>query len=561
MLRKAIVILILSICLVGYSFAGGQGEAEGAASGEGITELRIGISTEPWDLDPATATDTGSWHLMKNIYDPIIEYNDENELTTENSLTRDYEWKDENKTLILHIREGVKFHDGSDFTAEDVKYNLDWQLNPDNDAPWKGQIGPVEEIKVVDEYTLEISFSSPTPHALAMWGGSAMFGVVPEGGHGERTEEKGVAGKMGTNLTRSPVGTGPYKFVEWQSGSRIVLEKNENYWDKDVQLADRVIFEFIGDPSAKLAALISGSVDIIDNVPFRDYETIKNMPDVTTKRMPGTALQILYINLSNPPIGISEDQIGDEEEIERAYHVRKFLYHAIDREAIAEELFYGMATIAKGPWYPDSEWTSPELKKMDPYDPELAKEHLRKAGFANGGLSFEMQATNAQWFVDLATIVQEQLRSYNVDAEVIPVDKATLFDTMYESNEWDILVEDWTFGDFSVLSYLGFNYPWNNWSPNHWHHADPELRDLYHASVPGHKEWVDQYNETIMQTDPQKRKEMVWKLQEMVVDNVVGIDLMIVDSLFAWSSDVQNYGEGLNSIGIVNLRHIEDFPE
>ncbi|HDQ13894.1 MAG TPA: ABC transporter substrate-binding protein [Sediminispirochaeta sp.] len=217
-----------------------------------------------------------------------------------------------------------------------------------------------------------------------------MFGVVPEGSHGDRTDEKGVAGKLGTDLTRQPVGTGPYKFVEWRSGSRIVLEKNENYWKDDFHQVDRVVFEFIGDPSAKLAALISGSVDIIDRVPFRDFETIKEMPQVETKRLPGTALEILYLNLSNPPLGISEDQIGDQEAIEQAYHVRKFLYHAIDREAIAEQLFHGMATVAKGPWYPDSEWTSPRLKKMEPYDPDLAREHLRKAGYADGGLSFEM---------------------------------------------------------------------------------------------------------------------------------------------------------------------------
>ncbi|HDQ13895.1 MAG TPA: hypothetical protein ENN41_03665 [Sediminispirochaeta sp.] len=159
--------------------------------------------------------------------------------------------------------------------------------------------------------------------------------------------------------------------------------------------------------------------------------------------------------------------------------------------------------------------------------------------------------------MDLATVVQEQLRHYNVEAEVIPVDKATLFDTMYENVDWDILVEDWTYADFSVLSYLGFNYPWNNWSPNHWHHDSPDLREIYHESVPGHKEWVDLYNKTIMETDPEKRKEMIWELQERVVDNVVGIDLMIVDTLFAWRENIKGYGEGLNSIGVVNLRHVK----
>jgi len=548
------MILMLAVLLCASAvFAGGQTEDAAAAA---KSEIRVGIATEPWDLDPATATDTGSYHVIKNIYDPIINYDKNNELTTEGSLTRDYEWSNENKTLTLYLREGVTFHDGSAFTADDVKYNLEWQLDPDNDAPYKGQIGPISDMKVIDDYTLEVNFSGPSAHALAMWAGTALFGIVPEGGHGERTDAKGTAGKLGTDMTNNPIGTGPYKFVEWRSGSQIIVEKNENYWDEDVQIADKVVFEFIGDPSAKLASLISGSVDIIDSVPFRDYETLKNMPQIETSRLPGTALQILYLNLSNPPIGVGKGQADDEEAVEKSYHVRKFLYHAIDRDAIADQLFNGMATVTKGPWYPDNEWTSPKLKAMNPYDPELAKEHLEKSGYDPSELSFEMQATNSNWFVDMATIVQEQLRLYGVDSSVVPVDKATLFDTMYESTEWDILVEDWVFTDFSVLSYLGFNYPWNNWNPNHWHSADPELRDIYHESVPGHKEWVELYDKAVLETDPETRKEMVWELEERVVDQVVGIDLMLVDTLTAWRSEMTGYGDGLNSIGIVNLRNI-----
>jgi len=552
MLRRTSILIAVLLVVALPLFSEGQKQQPASE------EIRVGISTEPWDLDPATATDTGSYHILKNVYDPIIEYDSNNQLTTENSLTRDYEWKDQNKTLILHLREGVTFHDGSEFSASDVKYNIEWQLDPDNDAPWKGQLGPIDTVTVIDKYTLEVKFKSPTPQALAMWAGTALFGIVPEGSHGERTEQKGTAGKLGTDLSRNPVGTGPYKFVQWRSGSQITLEKNENYWKDGVAAPKKAVFEFIGEPSAKLAALISGSIDIIDKVPFRDYATVKDMPGIRTKRMPGTALQILYLNLSNPPLGISADQVGNQDAIERALHVRRFLYYAINRQDIADNLFYGMATVAKGPWYPDSEWTSPKLKAMDPHNPRLAREHLAAAGYADGGLNLEFQATNAQWFVDVATIIQEQLREYNVNVEVVPVDKATLFDTMYESNDWDVLVEDWVFSDFSVLSYLGFNYPWNNWSPNHWHHADPDLRDLYHQSVPGHQEWADKYQQAVLTSDPEKRKQLVWELEETVVDKVVGVDMMIVDSLYAWRDGVKGYENGLDSIGIIDLRFVED---
>lgn len=213
-------------------------------------------------------------------------------------------------------------------------------------------------------------------------------------GRGNPPLEKGTSGFAGTDLSRKPVGSGPYKFVKWVSGSQIVLEKNRNYWVDGLPVADKVVFEFIGDEAAKLAALISGSVHIVDKVPYRDFATIKRMPFVKTKRVPGIQTQIIYLNLSAPPFGVSEADADNPEAIAKALNLRKFLFHAIDREEMAEEIFYGMASNQYGPWYAESEWTSPKLKKMTLHDPELAKKYLAKAGNPDGGLEFRMMATN-----------------------------------------------------------------------------------------------------------------------------------------------------------------------
>lgn len=519
-------------------------------------EIRIGIATEPWDLDPAIRTDTGSGYLIQNIYDPLIEIGTDNRATTEFAVTKNWEWQDDLKAITLELREGITFHDGSELTAADVKYNFDWQLDPDNNAPNKGLVGPVDEVTVVDEHTVEVSLTDPYPDALQNWA-RAFDGVVPEGAHGERSEEKGTAGFAGTELSRNPVGSGPYEFVEWVSGSHIVLQKNEDYWIDGVPTADAAVFEFIGDEAAKLAALISGSVQIVDKVPYRDYDTIKRMPDVETKRVPGIQTQILYLNLSAPPFGISADQVGDEDAVKKAYHARKFLFHAVDREEIADELFYGMASIQHGPWYPDSDWTSPKLKKMPLHDPELAREHLEKAGYADGGLSFRIMATNAQWFVDVSTIIQEQLRSYDVEVEVIPIDKSAFFDTMYETVDWEVGMEDWGLSNFSALSWLWSAYYRNNHNHNHWHHASPDLTEDYHPSVPGHGKFVELYDEAEVEPDEEKRKQLVWEMQELVTENVIQVDLMFLDNLYAWSSGVEGYGDGLGSQGDINLRFVQ----
>lgn len=549
---------LLKVSLIGVALIGllvlGQGFARGG-------ELNIGIATEPWDLDPAIRTDTASGYLIQNIYDPLIELDQNNEPTCHFALCTKWEWKNKAQTIIVHLEKGVKFHDGTDFTARDVKYNIEWQLDPENNAPNKGLLGPIESVEVVDDYTLKVDFEAPYPQATQQWS-RALDGIVPEGSHGKRSEEKGVAGFAGTDLSRNPIGTGPFKFVKWVSGSHITLERNDNYWIEGVPAPgiDKVVFEFIKDPAAMEAALISGDIDIVDKVPFRDYATLKRMPNISTDRIPGIQTEVVYLNLGSPPFGISADQVADEEAIKRAYYLRKFLFHAIDRKEIAEEIFYGMASIQYGPWYPESDWTSPKLKGMTLHDPKLAKEYLAKAGapYADG-FDFRMMCTKAQWFCDVATLIQEQLRPYGVNVEVIPIDKPAFFDTMYETFDWDTGMEDWGYNNFLAISWMYSGFYRNNHNHNHWHHAAPDLKENYHPTVPGHKEFSDLYEKAVVEPDQQKRKEMVWKMEEMVTEKVIQVDLMILDNLYAWRDSVKGYGDGLNSTGDINLRFITEF--
>ena len=526
-------------------------------------ELRVGISTEPWDLDPAIRTDTGSGYIIKNVYDPLIELDQNNQPTCEFALCKEWELKDEARTIVVTLREGVTFHDGSDFTADDVKYSIEWQLDDENEAPNKELLGPIESIEVIDDHTLQVNFENPYTGVLQEWT-RVLDGIVPEGAHGERSEEKGVAGFAGTDLSREPIGTGPFKFVEWVSGSHITLEPNNEYWAEGVPAPgiDRVVFEIIEDPAAMQAALIGGSIHIVDKVPFRDFATISQMPGIETKRIPGIQTQLIYINLGAPPFGVSEDQVGNEEEIARAKNLRKFLFHAIDRNAIADTLFYGMASNQYGPWYADSEWTSPDLLEMPLHDEELAREYLEAAGpdYADG-FDFRMMCTNAQWFCDVSTVIQEQLRPYGVNVEVIPIDKSAFFDTMYETFDWDTGMEDWGLSNFLAISWLYSGYYRNNHNHNHWHHDSPDLPEHYHPTVPGHAEFVEMYDQAVIEPDEQKRKDMIYEMQEMVTEDVIQIDMMFLDNLHAWSDKVEGFGDGLNSQGNINLKYVTAFTD
>ncbi len=525
-------------------------------------ELRIGIATEPWDLDPATYTDTGSSYVVRNVYDPLIGLGPDNEPTTEFAVCRGWEMSEDLMKVTLYLREGIKFHDGTDLTAQDVKYNFEWILDPENKSPMRKAVGPVKEIRIIDDYTLEVIFEKPFPDAINYWA-RAFAGIVPEGAHGQRAKEKGVAGIYATALSRNPIGSGPFKFVEWVSGSHIVLEPFEDYWAEGVPAPgiDRVVFEFIGDDAAKMAALISGSIHIVDKVAYRDYDFVSRMPGILTKRIPGTQHQYVALNLGAHPFGITKEEVGDPTAIERALMARKFMMYAIDREEIRDELFYGMATILYGPWYPDSEWFPPSLRGRTLHDPEKARAYLERY-YELGGekpLRFRMIATNAQWFVDVATLIQAQVRDYGVEAEVIPLDKAAFFDTLYETFDWEAGVEDWGHSNPSVLYWLWAGYYRNNHNHNHWHHAAPDLRPDYHPTHPGHDEFCRLYDTAVTEPDIQKRKELVWKMIEMLVENVIRIDLMILDNIHAWREEVVGFGDGLNSYGHLNLRYIREF--
>ena len=513
-------------------------------------ELQVGISGEPRNLDPALYTDIASAWLVQNIYDPLVELSVTGEPLPEYSLCEAWEFNADATAITLHLRPGVRFHDGGELTAEDVVYNFDWILDPENASPVRKALGPVEEVEALDPYTVKVTFRYPFPEALQYWS-RALIGIVPAASR-PRGESP---------LARDPIGTGPYRFVEWKEGSHIVLEPFDDYWMEGIPPRDvsRVKFVFFADEAAKVAALLAGAVHLVDWVSPRDYVALQDVPGIELARIPGIQHQYVALNLASHPFGITADEVGDPVAIERALMARKFMMYAIDREEIRDEIFYGMATIMYGPWYPDSEWFSPHLRGRVLHDPELARQYLEEY-YALGGarpLRFRIIATNAWWFVDVATLIQEQLRQYGVEAEVIPLEKRALFATL-KTLDWEAAVEDFAHGIPAVLRWLRFGYckvP----NHNHWYHAAEDLPPQYFPTHPGHEEFCRLWDEASSAPDPEKRKELVWRMQEMLVENVIRIDLMMVDSLLAWRGEVR-FAEGtVPLLGALHLKTVVGF--
>jgi ABC-type transport system substrate-binding protein len=514
----------------------------GGDSGKTV-RLNVAISAEPWNFDPALWTDTATSTVGGLVYDEVIGLDTNEELRPELAAEVP-EPMNGGERFEITLREGLKFHNGDDVTVEDFKYSVDWILNEENNSPIRGRLPFVTGTEIVDDRTLafnlETGFST-----LPFWMTRGIEGIVPEGSRGSTQEGKGPSG-LATDLTKDPsgAGTGPFKFVEWKSGSHVLLEKFDDYWMDGVPKIDEIQFNFIGENSTRLANLRSGNIQLTDKVPPKDFESLSNQPNITAENVPGNLTEVLYLNLM---------ESGDNPMSNR--NNRRAVMFGIDAEEILDEVFYGQGVVQKGPWYPDSEWTSPKLKEMEFYDPEKARNELEKAGNPDG---FEMDiiATKGSWFKDEAIIIQNQLSQIGIDVNVTAVDKSTLFDQVYGTTDWHAAMEDWGQAIPVPTYWLDAGYADNNHNHNNWHHASPDLQDPYEPSGPpapadaegdysnGHEWYVAKLREAQAATDEQTQKEIVWRLEEYVTLNAIQVDIAYVNKLEAWRNSVSGYKVG-----------------
>ena len=529
----------------GTTGSGGSGTDGGAGGGDGgqTVRLNVAISAAPWNFDPALWTDTATSSIGGLIYDEVIG------LTTDDKLEPQLAESipdpiDGGKAYEYTLREGLTFHNGDPVTAEDFKYTVDWILNSENNAPTKSYLPFVEGTEVVDDRTLRMNLSTSFT-TLNWWMTRAIEGIVPKDSRGATSEGKGPSG-VATDLTKDPsgAGTGPFKFVEWNSGTNVLLEKHDDYWIDGQPKVDEINFKFIGENSTRLAALRSGDVDLTNKVPPKDFESLGNRPNITAESVPGNTTEILYLNLmddgGNPMANVNN---------------RRAVLFGIDAEEILQEVFHGQGVVQKGPWYPDNEWTSPNLREMKMYDPEKAKQELEKAGNPDG---FEMNvlATKGSWFKDEAVVVQNQLSNIGIDVSVTTADKSTVFNKMYGTTDWHAIMEDWGQSIPVATYWLDSGFADNNHNHNNWHHAAEDLPDRYAPSGPpapddaegdysnGHEWYVAKLEEAQSATDEQRQKEIVYRLEEYIVENAIQVDLAYINRLEAWRNSVSGYKVG-----------------
>jgi len=328
--------------------------------------LIVGQIAEPQSLDPHTVTATNDFRILVNIYDGLVRYKD-GTLEVEPALAESWTISDDGKTYRFKLRQGIKFHDGSDFNAEAVKFNFDRMLKEDHPFyntgpfPLSFNFSSIEAVNAIDPATVEFKLKEPFAPFLSNLAYPTGLIVSPE-----------AVKKYGKEFGRHPSGTGPFKFAEWQSGQRVVVERNPDYWDGAPTL-EAIVFRPITDPNTRVAEMMAGGLDVMVEVPADNLATFKQDGNFAVAEQAGPHVWFTILNAKTGPFADKK--------------VRQAANYAVNKPALVDNVLQGSATVAAGPIPPAFNWVEDKTEPY-PYDPEKAKTLLAEAGVTNPEITF-----------------------------------------------------------------------------------------------------------------------------------------------------------------------------
>jgi peptide/nickel transport system substrate-binding protein len=350
------------------------------------------------------------------------------DLTFEGILAESWEISEDELEYTFRLRQGILFHDGTEFNADAVKFNLDRILDPATVSVSASSLGPLRETVVIDPYTVKLVLSEPYAPLLGQLS-TGIFMVSPA-----------AVQKFGADFGKNPVGTGPFKFKEWSTGSTVTLVRNESY--RNVRsfienpgppYLDELIFAVIPDAATQVAAFQTGQVQTID-MPEREVETFRDDPAFTIYITPGgRGLDYLEFRTA-PPTG--DDYMSAWQPPFDDIRVRQAAAHAIDADAIVETVLFGLATRLYGPMPVGIFAYRPDIEQYGyHYDPDKAKALLDEAGWVAGSdgvrekdgqkLDLLMWGWNEDIRVKCIQVLQNQLGQVGFNISVQTFDPAT----------------------------------------------------------------------------------------------------------------------------------------
>ncbi len=484
------VLLTVTACSSGEGVdVDGSGGGNGGG-GSGGGQLVAAIAAEPDQLDPHKTTAYASFQVLENVFDTLVQP-DEN-LEMQPALAESWETSDDQLTWTFKVRDGVTFHDGTKFTAEDVAYSFNRIIDEDLSNAYR--FSAVKSVTAPDASTVKIQLDQPTPNLLALIGGYKGLAIVEK------------ANVESGDITRKPIGTGPFKLKSYTSGDSIVLTPNEDWWGGAPDLGS-VKFTFVPEPTVALANLQSGQVQWTDNLPPQQVESLQSGDSVEMGVVPSNDYWYFATNEKRKPF---DDP-----------RVRQALAYGIDREAITEAAKFGLATVNQTAIPESSKW----YFDYSPYshDPDRAKQLLKEAGVTN--LTVDMMVTSEYpETVQAAQVMAAELADVGIDLKIRTEDFATWLD-------------DESKGKFDafMLGWLGNIDPQDFYYSQHHSKGANNYQGFADADV---DRLLDQ---AATETDEAARKQLYDDAAKIIVDKASYTYLYNPDVVQAWSPDLTGY--------------------
>jgi peptide/nickel transport system substrate-binding protein len=443
-------------------------------------ELTIGLSSEPTAIDPHFHNLGPNNALARHIFDRLILQNEKQQLQPGLAT----EWKPvDDLTWEFKLREGVKYHDGSDFTADDVVCSFERAPNVPNSPSSFATYTKGKTAVKIDDYTVHIKTASPYP--LMANDVSTITIVSDNVGCNGTTEEY--------NNGTAAIGTGPFKFVSYSPGDSIVMERNDDYWGEN-PIWSKVTLKPIKSGPSRVAALLAGDVDMIEGVPTTDITTLAKNDDLALSQ--GVSNRVIYLHLDHDRADspfVKANGGGAIDNPLRNHDVRMAISKAINRDAIVDRVMEGVA-IKAGQLLPEGFFgVSDKLTPVE-YDPNGAKELLAKAGVGDG-FELTIHGPNDRYINDakIAEAIGQMLTRVGIKTQVETMPRSVYFKRASrggpgETPEFSFILVGWGAGSGEasspLKSLIGTHTPDKGWgASNRGRYSNPKVDDLLEKAL------------------------------------------------------------------------------
>jgi len=459
--------------------------------------IQVDIETSPQATDPRFATDVYSSRINELVFDSLVRL--DNHGRFEPHLAESYERRGAEQ-IVFHMRHSVRFSDGREVTARDIKFTFDSILDPANASPKRGALMHIKSIDAPDDYTVVMATDGPYAPALT----SAMQEIVPVG-----TPLPGKSGSV------APAGAGPFRMVSFHRDESVVLERNP-YYRATADSPRMILFKVVPDPTVRALELTEGICDFSENnIQPEVLPYLSTQPQLKIIKSPGTSYRYVAFNFNDPRL--------------RDARVRRAIAYAIDRDAIVNSMMLGTARVASGLLSPQNWAYDGDVAKY-PFDPAKSRELLEQAGYSVGAdnmrnLRFIYKTTPEQ--LRFATALQAMLKRVGIELDI-------------RSNEFATFYSDVQHGNFDLMSlqWVGFSDPDHYYSifdskmmppigMNRGHYSNPEMDRLLDAG------------RTTLDVDA--RRKIYGQVQQLAADELPYVSLWWDDIVIVMNRDLSGF--------------------